>query len=387
MIIDDDIPFIKGVLEPFCNVRYFKGGEIDSDSIANADALIIRTRTNCNRDLLNNSDVKSIFTATIGEDHIDKDYCKERGIEIYNAAGCNSMGVVQYVITSLFALKSQRRKDLLSKKIGIIGAGNVGEGVARIAEYLGFGVMRCDPPLESIGNNNIEYYDAARLLKECDIITMHVPLDKTTLNMCSGHFFQDMRDGAIFINTARGEIVDEMALIRESERLGAIVIDVWRDEPGINQKLLNIADIATPHIAGYSIEGKINATVKSVRNFALHYNITPLKEFSLSPPSGSPLNFRYNPGLDMYDNLNNLFQSFFRLNDESRKLKQEPAMFENLRSGYIYRPEFTRELLNMASDIIINNYKNQLYVYGIGYKTDSGEGSLHGEDSTADLIF
>ncbi len=354
VVIDENIPYIKGILEPFCNVIYLKGEMIDSKSASNADSLIIRTRTNCNSKLLEKSRVNSIFTATIGEDHIDKDLCREMSIDIYSAPGCNSMGVVQYVITSLFALDAKKRGDLLTKKIGIIGAGNVGEGVAKVAGLLGFNVMRCDPPLKSLGISDKEYFDVTHLLKECEIITMHVPLDKSTANMCSEEFFSRMRAGSLFINTARGEITDEQALIGNSNRLGAIITDVWRGEPQINPVLLGLSDISTTHIAGYSIEGKMNATSMTVRSFAKHYDIEPLKEFSISPPTADVVDFKYNRELSIYDNLNYLFQNYFAINQESTKLKRSPEMFEKIRSEYKYRQEFTPEVLNFAVDILSN---------------------------------
>lgn len=367
IVVDADIPFIEGVLEPYCSVKYLKGELIDNAIVHNADALIIRTRTKCDSRLLDNSRVKAIFSATIGCDHIDSNYCNSHGISTYNAAGCNSEGVVQYVITSLIAIAQRDSLEALPKSIGIVGAGSVGERLAALALELGFNVFRCDPPKKenllrglcnpSFGEYTLtvdDYYDLETTLKSCDIISLHVPLDSTTENMCSAAFFSKMVKGAMFINSSRGEVVDDIALIRNRGSLGPVVLDVWRDEPNIKKEVLKISSIATPHIAGYSLEGKINATLFTLRNFACHYSIERLFNHSTPLPSLIEVPFVKNMKISPIDNAAELLLSFFPIWDEDRALRERPQMFEDIRLNYRYRRELTFKTKKVLKDLLNN---------------------------------
>jgi erythronate-4-phosphate dehydrogenase len=367
IVVDADIPFIEGVLEPFCSVKYLKGEHIDNTIVHNADALIIRTRTKCDSSLLDNSRVKAIFSATIGCDHIDTLYCNRAGISIYNAAGCNSQGVVQYVITSLIAIAQREGLESLPKSIGIVGAGSVGERLAALTLELGFNVFRCDPPkkenlLKGISNPSFgdyrltveDYYDLDTTLKSCGIISLHVPLDKTTDNMCSTAFFSNMVNGTIFINSSRGEVVDDVALIRDRGSLGPVILDVWRDEPNIKSEVLKISNIATPHIAGYSLEGKINATLFTLRNFASHYSIERLYDYSIPLPSSSEIPFVKNNKISSIDNAAALLLSSFPIWDEDRALRESPYLFEQIRLNYRYRRELTVRTKEILKELLNN---------------------------------
>lgn len=367
IVIDADIPFIAGVLEPYCSVKYLKGELIDNVQVHNADALVIRTRTKCDSNLLNNSRVKAIFSATIGFDHIDTEYCKSAGISIYNAAGCNSEGVVQYVITSLIAIAQREGMGTLPKTIGVVGSGSVGERVAALFLDLGFTVYRCDPPKKenlqngftnpSFGDYKLsteDYFDLDTILKNCEIVSMHVPLNKTTDTMCSGAFFSKMVKGAIFINSSRGEVVDDMALIRERKSLGPIILDVYRDEPLINREVLKMTNIATPHIAGYSLEGKINATLFTLGNFAKHYSIEELYGHSIQLPSSYEIEFVKERKLSPIDNAAALLLSSFPIWDEDRALRASPHLFEQIRVNYRYRRELTSEKKETLKQLLNN---------------------------------
>lgn len=367
IVMDSDIPFIEGVLEPYCSVKYLKGEHIDNTIVHNADALVIRTRTKCDSNLLHNSRVKAIFSATIGCDHIDTDYCNRAGISIYNAAGCNSEGVVQYVITSLLAVAQREGLEALPKSIGIVGAGSVGERLAALALNLGFNVFRCDPPKKenllrggsnpSFGDYRLtsqDYYDLDTTLKSCGIVSMHVPYNKTTDSMCSGDFFSKMVKGAIFINSSRGEVVDDKALIKSRELLGPVIVDVWRDEPNINRDVLKISNIATPHIAGYSLEGKINATLFTIDNFARHYSIEDLYEFSIPLPPSPEMPFVNNSKIGAIDNAAELLLSSFPVWKEETLLRASPHLFEQIRVNYKYRRELTASTKEILIELLNN---------------------------------
>ena len=360
IVVDKDIPFISGVFEPYADVVYLAGKEIDKEICADADALVIRTRTKCNSALLEGSNVKFIATATIGMDHIDLEYCKNAGIKVANAAGCNAGGVMQYVFTALYALACKKGyflPDSFSnispegKKpvLGVIGVGNVGSKVSNMGEYLGFEVLRCDPSKEreqTLAFNNgymqlkdfKDYYSLDYLLENSDIVTLHVNLHEGSRGMADKSFFKKLKDGAVFINSSRGEVVDEEALLAIADKLSGIVVDVWAGEPQINLSLLKRVDIATPHIAGYSYEGKVNGTTMAVKAVAAHFGIKELKDFAIVPAEKNN-NFFSKDGKtkeEISEYLSNIFPIFGHCAD----LKENPQDFELLRSNFKYRREF-----------------------------------------------
>ena len=278
IVADKNVPFLEGVFEPYAEVVYLDGKEISRDVLMDADAMIIRTRTKCNAALLDGTSVKMIATATIGTDHIDLEYCREKGIKVHNAEGCNAGGVMQYVFSALYGVAARKAIKLDDMTMGIVGVGHVGSLVEKMARYLGFKVLLCDPPrAEAEGPDGFCSLDY--LLTNSQIVTMHVPLDDTTRRMADENFFAMMPTGSIFINASRGEVVDEEALIQDMPKFGAVVIDTWNGEPDINEELMDRVDIATPHIAGYSYQGKLNGTAASVQAVARHLGIESLYDF------------------------------------------------------------------------------------------------------------
>lgn len=380
IIIDSDIPFIKGVLEPFFGTMYLKSADINSQTIKNATALVIRTRTRCNHELLDGSSIKSIFTATIGNDHIDMRYCKKSGIAVYNAAGCNANGVVQYVITSLFITGRMLNRDVFKDKLGIIGAGNVGERLAATVSQLGIEVMRCDPPLkmrlqddplcfseEKLIEQGIDtsfypdrtrlsisdYFSLNQVLNSCSVISFHVPLNEETIGMCSKRFMSSINQGSILINSSRGEIFDEDEVIRGRSKLGALISDVWSAEPDINLKYLEVTNIATPHIAGYSLEGKINATVFTVRNIAKYFKIDSLIDFLINYPPEVNSDLIIDSRQSKVEIIARMTEDRFPIMQQDKKLRDNPQNFENLRTEYNYRREFSDSFLKKL-EIVAN---------------------------------
>ena len=213
IVADRNIPFLEGVFEPYADVEYIDGREISRHDVKDADALIIRTRTRCNAGLLDGTKVAMIATATIGTDHIDFGYCNARGIEVHNAQGCNAGGVMQYV----------RKFIKLSPgdTIGIVGAGNVGKKIEKMARHIGFNVLICDPPrAEKEGPGG--FCSLEHLLLNSRVVTLHVPLNETTRGMADENFFNLMRPGAFFINTSRGEVMSDRALMDAVPKLGPV---------------------------------------------------------------------------------------------------------------------------------------------------------------------
>lgn len=338
IVADSNVPFLEGVFEPYSEVVYIDGRSINHEDVKDADALIIRTRTKCNAELLDGTAVQMIATATIGMDHIDLDYCREKGIEVYNAQGCNAGGVMQYVFSALYGVAARKGIKLDGATIGIIGVGHVGRRIEEMARYLGFNVLLCDPP-RAAAEGDEAFCSLEYLLANSQIVTLHVPLDEATRGMAGDEFFMMMRPGAIFINASRGEVVDDTALIHAIPKLGAVVIDTWNNEPDINVDLLEMVDIATPHIAGYSYQGKQNGTAYAVQAVARHFGIKELYDFypEADVPDHEPLQ------LDLKEKNHGeraaVFQYNYPVFTDDFRLRMEPHKFEKLRSEYQYRRE------------------------------------------------
>jgi erythronate-4-phosphate dehydrogenase len=338
IVADRNIPFLEGVFEPYAEVIYRDGKEISREDVADADVLVIRTRTRCDAGLLEGSSVRMIATATIGVDHIDLDYCASRGIRVHNAEGCNAGGVMQYVFSALYGVASRKSIKLDDAVFGIIGVGHVGKKVAELAEYLGFKVLLCDPPrAEKEGYEG--FCELEYLLANSDVVTLHVPLDETTCGMADEDFFTIMKPGSIFINAARGEIMDEKALKQAMPKFGAVIIDTWNNEPDVDEELIEMVDIATPHIAGYSYQGKQNGTASVVQAVAGFFGIPQLYDYypATDVPEHEPVK------LDLRDKKQGEVAAVFQYNypifTDDFRFRMEPGNFEKMRSNYRYRRE------------------------------------------------
>ena len=327
IVIDSAIPFIKGVLEPFAEVVYVAGDSFTPQIVADADGLIIRTRTRCNSELLEDSKVEFIATATIGFDHIDMEYCNSHGIKVTTAAGCNARGVLQWVAAVLVALSKREGFEPHERTFGIVGVGNVGKLVKHYAESWGFKVLCCDPPRQE--REQLDFLQLEQLLPQVDILTLHTPLDSTTRGMIDSKMLSLLHDDAVVINASRGEVVCSSALL---ERNITCALDVWENEPNIDVQLLERAFVTTPHIAGYSLQGKANATAMSVGALADHFQL-PLKCWYPSQCS---------PTIPMeidWQELCQTIDSYCNLENESAPLKNG-GNFESLRNSYHYREEY-----------------------------------------------
>lgn len=338
-VIDQTIPFIKGTLEPYAEIVYLDGPSISNADLKDADALIILHHTRCNRELLQGTSVKIIATATIGTDHIDLAYCKANNIYVQNAPGCNSGGVMNYVFSALYGAASRGRIPLSGATMGIIGVGQVGSRVESMAKYLGFKLLLCDPP-RAEAEGEAQFVSLDYLLRNSDVVTLHVPLNESTRGMADAEFFAKMKFGAFFINTARGGIVDEDALLKEIPRLGPVIIDNWNNEPNVNLKLLEKAAIATPHIAGYSYQGKQRATAAVVRSVARFFRLEALYEFypvaEVQELEAVKLELT---GLTQ-GQITSVFQYNYPVFTDDFMFRINPRDFESLRSNYSYRREF-----------------------------------------------
>lgn len=336
VIVDNKIPFIKEAIEKIADeVVYAPGKDFTPSLVKDADALIIRTRTHCNQGLLEGSKVKFIATATIGFDHIDTEYCREAGITWTNAPGCNSASVTQYLHSSLILLQESKGINLSEATIGIIGVGNVGSKVAKVAQELGMRVLLNDLPREDKeGKQN--FSSLQTLAKECNVLTFHVPLYKEgkyrTHHLADTAFFQSLKQKPVIINTSRGEVIETDALLNalETELISDAIIDVWENEPAINLTLLKKVFLGTPHIAGYSADGKANATRMSLDALCRYFNIQA--DYQIIPPAPSQ------PQITA-KTLSDAYLQIYDPRQDSNALKTHPELFEKLRGDYPLRRE------------------------------------------------
>lgn len=328
VIIDRAIPYIQGILEPYAEVLYRDGRNFSPEEVRSADVLVIRTRTRCDEALLAGSRVRMIATATIGFDHIDLKYCASHGIEVVTAAGCNAAGVLQWVAASLALLSAREGWQPHQRTLGIVGVGNVGSLVEQAARAWGFRVLRCDPPRKQ--HEGGDFLPLEEVVTGADIVTFHTPLDSSTYHMIDDSLIALMPPTGTIINASRGEVASTEALLKASQRL---CIDVWEGEPNINLALLEKAFIATPHIAGYSAQGKANASSIVVRAIAQRFAL-PLTEWY--PAEVKPAIRRAIGWQDMCLTIT----SHCDLVAETRHMKQHSEDFEALRNNYHYREEY-----------------------------------------------
>ena len=328
IIVDDKIPYIR---ETIClladEVVFLSGAAIIADDVKDADVLVVRTRTRCNQQLLEGSKVQLVVTATIGYDHIDTQWLESAGIRWTNCPGCNSGSVAQYVECALLLLEQQKGLSLRHSTIGIVGCGHVGSKVKAVAERLGMQVLVCDPLL-----TNPSFVSLDEIKRHSDVITFHVPLtcegQYATWHMADGDFFHRLPRVPYIINTSRGEVVDNQALLKalEDGQVRDAIIDVWEHEPHLDAALLDKVFIGTPHIAGYSADGKTNADNMVIDAICQHFG---LPHPGIIAPPALPSDFKYTGSpLDLYNPM-----------IDSQKLKADASQFEQLRNNYPLRRE------------------------------------------------
>lgn len=316
IVIDSHIPFIAEAVQnewPGVYIFPMKSEEIDAKAVWDADVLIVRTRTKINEALLAGSKVQLVCTATIGFDHIDTAYCEAHGIRWMSCPGCNAQAVCDYIEEAIEEIQNSKFKiQNSSPTIGIVGVGHVGSKVAKMAERKGYEVLLNDPP-KGIGVS-LDF-----IAQKCDIITFHVPLDETTYHLCDAAFLSQCKPGAVIINAARGGVVDEKALLASGH---PFILDTWENEPHINPEVLVKALLASMHIAGYSVEGKRNASQMCLDAVAEQFGLKPIDITELGNDVITTKKGDSAPGW---------------LNRISDSLKAQPTAFEALRTAYPLR--------------------------------------------------
>lgn len=336
IVMDEKIPFLRDVLEGMGHsVHALAGTAITRGDVRDAGALFVRTRTVCNASLLGDTAVRFVGTATIGYDHIDADWCKRAGVEWTNAPGCNADAVLQYVQSTVYAWAQDRGRCLCGMNIGVIGVGQIGSRVARWARSEGMTVFLNDPPRKARGEAG--FVDIDEIARCCDIITLHPTLsydgDFPSYHLADATFFASLHRCALFINASRGAVADNAALLLAIDKglVGDVVLDVWENEPKIDIELLNKVYMATPHIAGYSAEGKLNATAIVLDSFLRFTNYDgPVPLLSLPAPEQAVVHA---------DSYSDALLGIYNPADDTTRLKASPSDFENLRNNYTLRRE------------------------------------------------
>lgn len=350
LIIDANIALAEQAFSQLGDTRLLDGRTLTNKDVKDAEILIVRSITNVNEELLKNSKVKFVGTATIGTDHIDLKYLTNQNITFADAKGCNADSVTEYVFTALLKIASDRNISLNGRSLGVVGIGNIGSRVSKLAQYFGMEVLKNDPPLErkSIGGN---YFSLEEVLK-ADIITFHVPMsfegiDKT-FHLLNQDNLRKIKNGAIIINTSRGAVIDNVALLKESiNKNFELALDVWENEPTVNTNLLTKTKIATPHIAGYSFEGKVNGTKMIYNAVCKFLEIKPTWQPDLPLIQNNEMNLDESKPDE--EKLYKLFSSIYNIKKDDELMRNissyEPdegaKYFDTLRKKYPVRREFS----------------------------------------------
>ncbi len=370
IVADENIPYVKEGFAEFGDVITVHGRKITKDILKDADVLLVRSITKVNADLLEGTPVRFVGTATIGYDHIDIDYLNSRGITFSSAPGSNANSVAEYVVSGLLELEQNHEYKLQGRKIGIVGVGNVGSRVAKKVPALGLIPVLYDPPLaEKINHHPL--FEPFENIINCDIITFHVPLEKTgpypTYHMADEDFFFQIKQSVVVINTSRGAVVETNALLNAIRR-GIVthsIIDVWENEPNINLDLLNYVTIGTPHIAGYSFDGKVNGTYqlylalcnflkqKPTWDYKKNLPAPPFKEISIT--DDNPLTLH-----SIVHKIYNIKADDQALRKIVNKVESERGpYFDLLRKNYPIRREFHNTAIRFNKDnpVLANQLK------------------------------
>lgn len=376
-VVDKNIPLAEEAFNALGDVVRLGTADITADSVRNADILIVRSETKVNQSLLQGSSVRFIGTATIGTDHIDTDYLKSSGIDFASAPGCNSNSVKEYIVAALLHLAQEKKFSLKGKSIGVVGVGNVGSKVIDAATALGMSVLQNDPPrARKEGNAHFHSLDE---LMDADIITLHTPLtkigDDLTYHLFDAQQINKIKKGAIVINSSRGAVVDTPALKKaiQDRQLSTAILDVWENEPTIDTTLLPLITLGTPHIAGYSLEGKINGTTMIRTAVCKHLGIDPSWDHLQHIPKPAVTTVHAPDNLNSADEvLSYVVRQCYDIVYDNEILQRMIAMptneqgiyFRGLRSGYRVRREFSNVTVQLGK----SHAKYQFIITALGFK-------------------
>ena len=360
IVADPSIPFVREAFAAFGEVTLEPGRAISTEKIRDADILLVRSVTPVHEGLLGGTRLRFVATATIGTDHVDEVYLRARGIRFASAAGSNANSVAEYVVAALLELAHRGRFRLRDKTLGVIGIGNVGSHVVRYAEALGLRVLQNDPPRQR-AEHSPHFVPLDRVLSDADIITLHVPLTREGQD-ATFHLFDKERLAAIelrkpiLINTARGSVVDNKALLKaiDGGKIGATVLDVWENEPNVSPELLDIVDLGTPHIAGYSFDGKVNGVRMIYEAACKFFGFQPAWTPTLPPPPTPRIELSVSSGEDDESVLHRVIKRVYDITNDDAALRRDVQAFDKLRANYPVRREF------FNTELVVRGASNEL---------------------------
>lgn len=382
IVADQNIPFVKECFSSMGDVITAGGRQMTSELVRDADILLVRSITKVGRELLDGSRVRFVATATIGFEHVDLEYLSRHSIGFASAPGSNANSVAEYITAALLVLARKKKWTLEGKSIGIIGVGNVGSRVETKCRALGMEVVLNDPPLAR--QTGDKKYRPMEEVFKCDFITMHTPLTKedpdATYHLADEVFFRAMKPGAVFLNTSRGKVHDERALRQAMEcgHLGAVVLDVWETEPAINPWLLQKVDLSTPHIAGYSFDGKVAGLIMIYEAACRYFGLQTAHAMSdfLPVPPVPQINVSERDLLKPEEDLlHDIVQTIYVLNRDDFNTREillqsdseKGAFFDALRKNYPVRREFQNTVVILPS----LQHKLAKKLAGIGFQVSS----------------
>lgn len=344
IIADNTIPYLKGIAEPLAEVIYLDSKSFTPEHVKDADVLIVRSIDKCTPALLAGSQVKLITTATIGFDHIDTHYCEQNGISWENAPGCNAASVAQYVLAGLVTLSLRTGSPLAGKTIGIVGVGHVGRLVQNHCEAMGMRVLRNDPP-RAAAEGAEGFVSLEQIAEEADVITLHVPFTKEgdypTYHLADARFLQQLAKRPWLFNSCRGAVHDTEALLaaKRSGKVSELVLDCWEDEPAISRELLTMTSLATPHIAGFSADGKANGTRACLQAIERFFGVRFARLPQVQPPAPQ------DPVIDLDQwathRIEQAILHTFSPERVDQTLRKDPDGFEWQRNHYAHPREFS----------------------------------------------
>ncbi|HEX9658316.1 MAG TPA: 4-phosphoerythronate dehydrogenase [Bacteroidota bacterium] len=360
IVLDSKIPFAETAFKRIGEIRLLKTSDISSKAVANADALVVRSETKVDRQILDGSKVKFVGTSTIGFDHVDREYLSARHIGFASAPGSNAMSVADYILAALLEVEAVKNFSLRGKSIGIVGFGNTGSRTAGKAKALGMQVLLNDPPLQrATGDEKFHPLDE---LMSCDVLSLHVPLTRSgedpTFHLFDEKRIRSMKKGSILINTSRGSVVETQGLRKslDNEQLLGAVLDVWENEPAIDAGLLKRTLLGTPHIAGYSVEGKITGARMIYESLCIHFALNV--PWDVPTDAAGTMNCEIPEKKDDENAIRALVRQVYdiRRDDELlRKTLEMPveehgAYFRKLRASYPVRHEFSAARVSTGAE-------------------------------------
>ncbi|KAA1177467.1 4-phosphoerythronate dehydrogenase PdxB [Photorhabdus heterorhabditis] len=371
ILVDENMPYAEQLFQQLGDVQAIPGRPVPEDVLDHADAFMVRSVTKVDEKLLKGSTIKFIGTATAGTDHVDQRWLSQAGIGFSAAPGCNAIAVVEYVFSALMLLAERDNFELKDKVVGIVGVGNVGSRLAERLSVLGIQILLCDPPRADRGDAG-EFWPLEKLVKEADILTFHTPLNKSgpykTHHLVSTELLSALPDNRILINASRGEVVDNQALLAELEsgKKLSVVLDVWEPEPDLSLPLLELVDIGTPHIAGYTLEGKARGTTQVYEAYCEFLGQSDKVALSdlLPEPDFSRITLQGRVTQSTLKRLIHLVYDVRRDDAPLRQVAGQKGQFDHLRKNYLERREWS------SLTVCCDNKESAELLAALGFSTE-----------------